>query len=199
MGPSASSGQAEVKTHLGKCFFCCLQRQHFYMALTKEQKKNIVEKLKQSIAQQKAVVFVAIDGLKTTELFDLRKELKQDNCLLTVAKKTLLNIAFKQSKMEFDAKELEGELALVFGFEDEIMPAKIAYQFSKKNKNLKILGGFFENKIKTAEEMITLARIPSREELLAKIVGSIKAPISGFVNVLQGNIKGLIYVLTQIK
>ena len=145
------------------------------------------------------MVFVAIDGLKTTELFDLRKELKQDNCLLTVAKKTLLSIAFKQSKMEFDAKELKGELALVFGFGDEIMPAKIAYQFSKKNKNLKILGGFFENKIKTAEEMITLARIPSREELLAKIVGSIKAPISGFVNVLQGNIKGLIYVLTQIK
>lgn len=169
------------------------------MALTKEQKKNIVEKLKQSIAEQKAVVFIAIDSLKATELFDLRKELKQDNCLLTVAKKTLLSIAFKQSKMEFDAKELEGELALIFGFEDEIMPAKIAYQFSRKNKNLKILGGFFENEIKTAEEMITLAKIPSREELLAKIIGSIKAPVSGFVNVLQGNIKGLIYVLTQIK
>jgi len=169
------------------------------MALTKEQKKNIIEKLKQSIAQQKTVVFVAIDGLKTTNLFDLRKKLKQDNCLLTVAKKTLLSIAFKQSKMEFDVKELEGELALIFGFGDEIMPAKIAYQFSKKNKNLKILAGFFENEIKTAEEMIILAKIPSKEELLAKIIGSIKAPISGFVNVLQGNIKGLIYVLTQIK
>jgi len=169
------------------------------MALTKEQKKNIVEKLKQSIAQQKAVVFVAIDGLKTTKLFDLRKELKQDNCLLTVAKKTLLSIAFKQSKMEFDAKELEGELALVFGFGDEIMPAKIAYQFSKKNKNLKILGGFFENEIKTAEEMIILAKIPSREELLAKVVSSISSPISGFVNVLQGNIKGLVCVLSKIK
>ncbi len=169
------------------------------MALTKEQKKNIVEKLKQSIAQQKAVVFVAIDGLKTTELFDLRKELKQDNCLLTVAKKTLLSIAFKQSKMEFDAKELKGELALVFGFGDEIMPARIAYQFSKKNKNLKILGGFFENEIKTAEEMIILAKIPSKEELLAKIIGSIKAPISGFANVLQGNIKGLITVLAKAK
>ncbi len=169
------------------------------MALSKEQKKNIVEKLKQSIAQQKAVVFVAIDSLKTTELFDLRKKLKQDNCLLTVAKKTLLSIAFKQSKMEFDAKELEGELALIFGFGDGIMPAKIAYQFSKKNKNFKILGGFFENKFRDAEEIIALAQIPSREELLARIVGSISAPISNFVNVLQGNIKGLIYVLTQIK
>ena len=169
------------------------------MALNKEQKKNIVEKLKQSIAKQKAVVFVAIDGLKTTKLFDLRKELKQDNCLLCVAKKTLLSIAFKQSKMELDAKELEGELALIFGFGDEIMPAKIAYQFSRKNKSLKILGGFFENEIKTAEEIITLAKIPSREELLAKIIGSIKAPISGFANVLQGNIKGLINVLAKAK
>ena len=171
----------------------------FFMALTKEQKENIVEKLKQSIAQQKAVVFVAIDGLKTTELFDLRKGLKQDNCLLTVAKKTLLSIAFKQSKMEFNAKELEGELALIFGFGDEIMPAKIAYQFSKKNKNLKILGGLFENEVKTAEEIIILAKIPSREELLAKVVSSISSPISGFVNVLQGNIKGLIYILKQAK
>ena len=169
------------------------------MALNKEQKKNIVEKLKQSIAKQKAVVFVAIDGLKTTELFDLRKELKQDDCLLTVAKKTLLSIAFKQSKIEFDAKELEGELALVFGFGDEIMPSKIAYQFSRKNKNLKILGGFFENEIKTAKEIIVLAKIPSREELLAKVVSTISSPISGFVNVLQGNIKGLLHILKQVK
>lgn len=169
------------------------------MALTKEQKQKVVEKLKQNIARQKAVVFIAIDGLKTTELFDLRKELKKDNCLLTVAKKTLLSIAFKQSKMEFDAKELEGELALVFGFKDEIIPAEIAYQFSKKNKNLKILGGFFENEIKTAEEIITLAKIPSREELLTKVVSSISSPISGFVNVLQGNIKGLISVLAKAK
>lgn len=182
-----------------KVIFCRLRRWHFFMALTKEQKENIVEKLKQSIAKQKAVVFVAIDGLKTTELFDLRKELKQDDCLLTVAKKTLLSIAFKQSKMEFDVKGLKGELALVFGFGDEIMPAKIAYQFSKKNKNLKILGGVFESEVKTAEEIIILAKIPSREELLAKVVSSISSPISGFINVLQGNIKGLVYVLTQIK
>ena len=169
------------------------------MPLNKEQKKNIVEKLKQNIAQQKAVVFVAIEGLKTTGLFDLRKKLKEDDCLLIVAKKTLLSIAFKQSKIEFDAKELKGELALIFGFGDEIMPAKIAYQFSKKNKNLEILGGFFENEVKTAQEMIILAKIPSREELLAKVVSSISSPISGFVNVLQGNIKGLIYILKQAK
>ena len=200
MGPSASpQGKLKLRPIKANVFFAVYEDGIFFMALNKEQKENIVEKLKQSIAKQKAMVFVAIEGLKTTELFDLRKELKQDDCLLTVVKKTLLGMAFKQSKIELDVKELKGELALVFGFGDEIRPAKIAYQFSKKNKSLKILGGFFENEVKTAEEIIILARIPSREELLAKIVSSISSPISGFINVLQGNIKGLVYVLSAIK
>ena len=74
-----------------------------------------------------------------------------------------------------------------------------AYNFSLKNENLKILGGFLENQLRNMEEIIILAKIPSKQELLAKFIGSIKAPMSGFVNVLQGNIKGLVYVLSQIK
>ena len=169
------------------------------MALTKEQKQKVVEKLKENIAKQKAMVFVAVEGLKAAELFDLRKRLKEANCLLSVAKKTLLNIAFKEKKMEFDAEELKGQLALIFGFKDEIMPAKTVYQFSLGNENLRILGGFFENKFRDAEEIITLAKIPSKEELLAKVVRSISAPIANFVNILQGNIKGLINVLAKAK
>ena len=169
------------------------------MPLTKEQKKNIIKELKDNIAKQKAVVFVSVKGLKASELFDLRKQLKESNCLLLVAKKTLLKIAFKENKIELNEKELEGQIALIFGFEDEIAPAKTAYNFSLKNENLKILGGFLENQLRNMEEIIILAKIPSKQELLAKFIGSIKAPMSGFVNVLQGNIKGLVYVLSQIK
>ena len=169
------------------------------MPLNKEQKKNIVKELKDNIAKQKAVVFVSVKGLKASELFDLRKQLKESNCLLSVAKKTLLKIAFKENKIELNEKELEGQIALIFGFEDEIAPAKTAYNFSLKNENLKILGGFLENQLRNMEEIIILAKIPSKQELLAKFIGSIKAPMSGFVNVLQGNIKGLVYVLSQIK
>jgi len=169
------------------------------MPLNKEQKKNIVKELKDNIAKQKAVVFVSVKGLKASELFDLRKQLKESNCLLSVAKKTLLKIAFKENKIELNEKELEGQIALIFGFKDEIAPAKTAYNFSLKNENLKILGGFLENQLRNMEEIIILAKIPSKQELLAKFIGSIKAPMSGFVNVLQGNIKGLVYVLSQIK
>jgi large subunit ribosomal protein L10 len=169
------------------------------MPLTKEQKEKIVKKLKENIANQKAMVFVSVKGLKASELFNLRKQLKESNCLLSVAKKTLLKIAFKENKTELNEKELEGQVALIFGFEDELAPAKTAYDFSLKNENLKILGGFLENEFRSREEVVVLAKIPSKQELLAKVIGSIKAPISGFANVLQGNIKGLVYLLSNIK
>ena len=169
------------------------------MALTKEKKQKVIEKLKENIAQQKSMVFVATEGLKAKELFDLRKKLKAADCLLIVAKKTLLDVAFKEKKIGIDPEKLAGQVASVFGFKDEISSAKIPYDFSLENKNLKILGGFYENKFRDAEEVITLAKIPSRKELLAGLVGSISAPISGFVNVLQANIKGLIYIFKQVK
>ena len=169
------------------------------MPLTREQKQKHIEDLKEKVDRQKAMIFVAIDGLKAEELFELRKRLKGADCLLTVAKKTLTNIVFKEKKLNLDAKKLKGQFALIFGFKDEISPAKIPYEFSLKNKNLKILGGFFENKIREIEEVIELAKIPSKEELLTRIVGSIKAPMVNLVNVLQGNIKGLVYLLNAIK
>ena len=169
------------------------------MPLTREQKRKVVQGLKEKIARHKIMIFVDFSGLKAKDLFDLRKRLKKEDCQLTVAKKTLMGLAFKEKGIGVDPKKMKGEMALVFGFENEILSAKIVYQFSQEKENLKILGGFFENKFREAEEIITLAKLPSREELLAKLVRSISAPVSNFVNVLQGNIKGLLQVLTQVK
>ena len=171
----------------------------FIMPLNKEQKKQIIEDLKDKIDKQKSGVFVSIAGLKAGDLFDLRNKLKQNNCLLTVAKKTLLKIAFEGKKLDVDVKKLKGEVALVIGLSDEISGPKIVNQFAQSNKNLEILGGIFENGFIEKEKVVELAMIPSREELLARFVGSISSPISSFANVLQGNIKGLLYILTKIK
>ena len=169
------------------------------MALTKEKKQEIIKDLKEKIGKQKVTVFLDFKGLKAQELFSLRRDLKQLDAKFIVAKKTYVGIAFRDKGMEFDARNLEGQAAVVFGFSDEILPVKAAYDFSKKYKNLKILAGFFENEFKGSEEMIALAQIPPREELLARVVGSISAPISGFANVLQGNIRNLVYALNAIK
>ena len=171
------------------------------MASTKQQKQKIVEELKEKIGKQKTVVFFDFTGLKVKDLSNLRKKLKKENGELKVAKKTLMAIAFKElnESVAKNIKKLTGEIALVFGYQDVILPAKTLWQFSKSFPSLKILGGFVENDFKEAEEIIMLAQLPSKEELLAKLVGSIASPMSGFMNVLQGNIKGLIYALSAIK
>ncbi len=171
------------------------------MAQTKQQKQKTLEDLKEKIERQKAIVFLDFTGLKVKDLSNLRKKLKSENGELKVAKKTLMEIAFKELNpvVAKNIRKLSGEIALVFGYQDIILPAKTVWQFSLGNPNLKILGGFIEKKFREAEEIITLAQIPSREELLAKLVGSIASPISGLINVLQGNIRNFVYIISQIK
>ena len=169
------------------------------MALTKEQKKKIIEDLKEKIERQKAMIFVDFTGLKVKDLSNLRKKLRAADNELKVVKKTLLGSTFKERDFKIDIEKLKGEVAIIFGFKEGLSLAKIIYQFSQENPNLKILGGFFEKKFQEAEEIITLAQLPTREELLARLVGTISVPISNLVNVLQGNIKGLLYALSVIK
>jgi len=169
------------------------------MAFTRVEKQNILEELEKKIEKQKTIIFVDFTGLKVKDFSNLRKSIKAVGDELKVVKKTLMDIAFKKAKIEADPKKMPGEIALVFGYKDGMGPAKTIYQFSKENEHLKILGGFFEDKFRTAEDIIVLAQLPSREELLAKLLGTISAPVSNFVSVLQGNIKGLITVLAKAK
>ncbi len=169
------------------------------MAKTKEEKEKALEEIKKDIENQQALVFIDYSGLKAEDIFDLREKLKEAGCSLKVVKKTLARMAFKEKGLNLKEENLEGQLAVVFGFEDPVMPAKVPYNFSQKKEGPRILGGFLEEEFKNAEEIITLAKIPSKDELLAKVVGSISAPVSNFVRVLQGNSRSLIYALTAIK
>jgi len=169
------------------------------MALTKAKKEKIVEDLVEKLKEQKAIFFCDFTGMKVKDFFALRRKLKETGNDIKVARKTLMDVAFKKMNFNLEARKMAGELALIFSFTDEISPAKTIYQFSKENEKLKILGGFFNNKFWNKEEVIELAQLPPREELLAKLVGSISAPMANFVNVLQANIKGLINVLAKAK
>lgn len=171
------------------------------MPLSRQKKQEIISDLKEKISRQKTMVFVDFSGLKIKEVSVLKKKLKESDSLFKVSKKTLLKIALKNldSSLSQKMNELKGELGVVFGFKDEISPAKIAYNFSLDNEKLKILGGFFEGKFIEKETVSELAKISGRKELLARLVYDISAPASNFVNVLQGNIKGLVRVLSLIK
>jgi len=168
------------------------------MPQTKQQKQEIIDDLKEKIKGQKVMVFFDFTGLKVKDFSNLRKKIKAAGDSLKVAKKTLFNLALKKEGIDVDFKKMAGEIALVFGYKDEVAPAKTVWQFSQENKNVKILGGFLENKFFESDKMIELAKLPGREELLARFVGTVSAPISNFVSVLQGNIKGLIVALNAI-
>jgi large subunit ribosomal protein L10 len=172
------------------------------MAKTKEQKREILEGLKDNIEKQKTMIFVDFKGLKVEDLFELRKRLKEVSSQFLVAKKTLLRLVFQEKDIKADVESMEGQIALVFGFEDELTPAKTVYNFSKENDNLKILGGFIESQkgeFLNSEAMINLGQLPSKEELLARLAGSMSAPLSNLISVLQGNLKGLVYALSAIQ
>jgi len=158
------------------------------MALTKAKKGEALKNLKEIISKQKSVILADFSKVGSKELFDLRKKLKEAGCKLKIGKKTLVRVAFGQSNISFWNKIKEavpGQLALVFGIEDEISPARISNQFAKNNENFKILGGIFENKFINREKVLALASIPSKNELLSRLVGSIQNPISSFARVLD--------------
>src|SRR4030042_4366629 len=183
--------------------FCLwiVHRFYFYkksMAQTKEQKQKTIEDLKEKVDRQKSMVFIDFQGVKVKDLSNLRKKIKEVGGQLKVAKKTLINLALKNLGFKLE-KDLKGEIALIFAFEDSISPLKKTYQFSETNENLKILDGFFDGKFIEKEKVLTLAQLPNKEELLARLVGSISSPVSGFLNVLQGNLRGLVYILSQLK
>ena len=170
------------------------------MALTKQRKQKSLESLKEKISKQKSVIFADFAKVNSADLFSLRKKLKEAGCALKIGKKTLIRIAFGQSNISYWDKikaNVPGQLALIFGIEDEIAPARIANQFTKANENFKILGGIFpagggyafgqENKFVFIEKerVLVLANIPSRKELLSRLVGSLASSMTGFVTVLD--------------
>lgn len=165
---------------------------------TKQQKKELVKDLAEKIKTSKAVVLSDFKGLSVKDMTILRSELREKNINLQVLKKTLINIAFKEAGVEMDVKKIEGQLAVAVASDDEVEAAKIIARMSKVNENLKIMGGLLGKNVLSQEEVMALSKLPSKEELLAKLVGTLKAPISGFTNVLSGNLRGLVQVLDAI-
>lgn len=170
------------------------------MAKTRKEKEDFIKDFNDKLQQAKSIVFVHFDGLKVKEIEELRKLFRAEKIDYVVAKKTLLKKAFEKAGIEnYDPATFEKEVGVAFGIEDEVAPARIIQQFSKNHEALQAFGGVLENSFVGQEKVIELSRLPSKEELLAKVVGTINAPVSGFVNVLAGNLRKLVYVLSAVK
>ena len=169
------------------------------MAKTRKQKEEIVDQLEKDLKGIKSLVFVDYSGLKVGQVDELKKRLKENFCQYFVAKKTLLNLVFQKIGLgHIDLSKIQGGLGLAYSLEDEVAPIKVAFNFAKKNEEVKINGGIMEDEFLSSEKAQILSTLPSREELIAKLLSTIKAPVNNLAYVLKGNLKGLVYILSNI-
>ena len=183
------------------CFADLLIRFFIYhMAITKEQKQNILKDLADKFNRAKAAILVDFNKLSVSKTMELRRLLKQTGAEYKVAKKTLVSRVLRSGDYKgVNLDELKTQVGLVFSYEDPVPAADSLYKFSRLNEALKILGGFLDFNWQDKNKIIELAKLPSREVLLGQVVRTIAAPLSGLMNVLQGNIRNLINMLNNIK
>jgi large subunit ribosomal protein L10 len=167
------------------------------MQITKEMKAQRLDELNDLIAKQQVVIFTNYQGLKAVEVDQARLAVEPSGAKYLVTKNTLLRIALKNAGLDIESAAFDQPLACVFGLTDQVATAKAAVKATKELEALEILGGIVDGQLVDEAAIRTLATLPSREELLAKLVGTIAAPMSGLVSVLSGNLRGLVSVLHQ--
>ncbi|MDD3679145.1 MAG: 50S ribosomal protein L10 [Patescibacteria group bacterium] len=168
------------------------------MAISRKKKEELVSQVTSKIKESKSIVFADYKGLKVEEIGEIRSELRKQGLEMKVIKQNLFALAGKDADTNIDTASLKGHpIAYVFS-PDEVLGAKTIYDYAKKNDKLEMVGGALDGKSISMDELKALATMPSREELYAKIVGSLASPLRGVVGVLQGNLRGLVSVLSQV-
>ncbi|NLD46602.1 MAG: 50S ribosomal protein L10 [Clostridiaceae bacterium] len=163
-----------------------------------EQKKDIVKELTEKIKSAKTIVFADYRGLTVEQDTELRNALRKAGVEYKVVKNTLTRFAARENGINELDPHFNGPTAMASSSTDVIAPAKVMAEFAKKYDKLEIKAGVVEGKVFDSEAIKALAALPPKEELIAKALGSMKAPITGLVNVLNGNIRGLVIALNAI-
>ena len=150
-----------------------------------ELKQPIVEEISANIKDAQSVVLVDYRGLTVEQDTNLRKQLREAGITYKVYKNTMMNFAFKGTDFEALAPYLEGPSAIAISTTDATAPARVLAKFAKDADKLEIKGGVVEGIVYDAAGMANIAKIPSREELLSKLLGSIQSPITNFARVMN--------------
>ncbi|RMG60129.1 MAG: 50S ribosomal protein L10 [Deltaproteobacteria bacterium] len=166
---------------------------------TRKEKEKIVEDLKEKIARQKAFIVTKMSGLTVAEANTLRRSVKDASGEFKVAKLTLMRIASQGTPVAEVAEKLTGPMGFLFAYEDPVAVAKALKGFVKEVPKLEVVGGVLAGKVITPKEVESLAELPSREELIAKAVGTIAAPLNNFVGTLAAIPRQFLYVLHAIR
>ena len=148
-------------------------------------KKEEVTKLAETIKNAKLVLLTDYRGINVSDVTELRANLRNLGADYKVIKNNITKRALKESNIEGLDDKLEGPTAVIMTSEDYLEPTKVIYKFTKDNEFYKIKGGVVDGKVMTAEEIITLAKLPSRQDLLSMLAGGLLANISKFAVALE--------------
>jgi len=163
-----------------------------------ERKKQVVQELSESIKSAKSIVFADYRGLTVEQDTELRSALRKAGVEYKVVKNTLTKLAANENGLNDLEPHFNGPTSMAFSDQDVIAPAKVMVEYAKKYEKLELKAGVIEGNIFDVKGIEAIASLPSKEELLAKAMGSLMSPITGLVNVLNGNIRGLVIALNAI-
>ncbi len=163
-----------------------------------KQKKQEVIELSEKMKKAQSFVLADYRGINVQDVTQLRNDLRKAEVEYTVVKNTLMRFAAKENGLEGLMTHLEGPTALAISYTDPVAPAKILTEYIKKHENFKLKAGYVEGRVINSDEVKSLAKIPPKEELIAKALGSLNSPITGLVNVLHANIRGLVIALNAV-
>jgi large subunit ribosomal protein L10 len=162
--------------------------------------KEISEKqVKDNLKSSGSFFVVKYSGVSSPDLSSLRQSLKGSRADLFVVKNAVARRALKECGLETMIKSIEGPCGLVFVKDEPVATSKVLYNFTKDHEQLKLEGGFLEDKVIDKKDIEALAKLPSKEVLRAQVVITLKSPISGFVMVLAQTLRKFVICLDQIR
>lgn len=167
--------------------------------MNKDSKAKVVAELAEKLASAKAAYLADFRGINVEQANTLRGELLKAGVEYRVVKNTLLKLAIKGTASECLDEHLNGPTAVTIVQDDPVAPAKVLSEFAKKVEKFDLKCGMLEGKLLSIDDIKALADLPSREVLLAKMLGSLNAPVSNFVGVLAAVNRSLVQVLAAIR
>lgn len=150
-----------------------------------------VETIAQHLGAAQSVILADYQGMTVAQMTEFRSKCRENNVVCRVVKNRLAKIAADQADVSGLKEHLTGPMALILGPESQVDPAKLAVDFAKENEQLEVVGGFMDGAYLSADEVVALSKIPSREELYAKMMGSINSPLTGIVGATNGVLSAL--------
>lgn len=167
---------------------------------TKAFKNGKVEDIKELISKAKVAIVSDYRGLSVSEITNLRRRLQKEDGEYAVVKNTLAKIAVKDTKFKGLEEFLKGPSAIALGYGDEVAPAKVILKYLKETKKTNELrGGVLDGKIISADDIKTISNLPTKQELIAKMMGSINSPAQGITNTLNGVASALVRAVDEVR